>query len=1117
MASGNTNFATYVDKNANVHYDKDIVKNPLYGVCIHLSYFEVDPKNWVVVKFDEVENGFHRLCRRLGRALTLKEIQKFGRLPENLYSRLEETWSALMQTVLMNRDFDPTIRDMSLLQAVQATKKWFLKFALRGGSTKIVDVFDDDGQQIGIRYKARSNRLAANIDKLADMSKQISAWLQYAALTGGGAYHTESTTAPKPIPMMIGWDHDNQWPTLPWMGGHLSKWRTLNWRFDDDSLVNVLQMRSFGRALPCPSELKVRDSLKKGLETLTKGGQIDTRVLQSIEAFAEQLGRRLDVASMPIDTHISVSASASFDSTQEEGGKAADMRRLLAPIKESTIYETWVYVADQQSFVDGEQNCTLNRLLETKDILYDVFGEPVFTSDWLMGTSSETLASMLKLPPGDHHVEVLFGGPTLLEVMYTPFLEYQGYMSARREANKDWLPNTIGKVLRFISTGTMLRRGEIAPGADAVLRVVNDSKGWDLAVPLFFESGQRVRYTPRVFPPVFLTCLAEPSFKARTLGKGESEEAILFQSMRFMAEPVLARDGRARLGLEETNKLWTFLKYVSRIADQIGETSIIENNDFDAATDEMLLSLIEALWSGFLRPLPPDHPFWVYTKLIWCPRQLVVDRKILPDVSQTFETRRGSMMGEPISFLTLTLYNLVVDDMTNYYAGLGLPLYSLPIETHVFFGPLPTAICGDDVTSIRPHRRFSATHRRIITDTQMVLSTKGKDSDSLRVIFFCEDSVIVSRDTDGKWKFTYIDVIKGRLLTRMARQGTARVAAVLGKGRMLANQLEWFPSERVKCLTLAIYDRMLAREYSGWVERIRLPKCLPAGAGGLGLPYTGDSLPMEELFYARYVRWLTNQPRTTEMVTELLKLRALGRRLRYGVEPGETPVQLIHQLVNYTLVSKNKLDGDEPIFWNRIYRPSVVIDVYERVTGKPVPFGSYKQKPDYDDVVRAGREIGLVPMWDYIDVIERLTTFNELLTNDGVHTPDVMTLNDWVKRSGRFWRRVLRRFGEQIAETSLPVPVNAKDVNWWVQDYWGGFVTERGGYQTVRQYGPSMAIRPLLGGRRPGEFIAKSSTREPITIEMMRSREYGRAVLSLEKVRLDLVEIVPPAWLFAEQ
>lgn len=56
-----------------------------------------------------------------------------------------------------------------------------------------------------------------------------------------------------------------------------------------------------------------------------------------------------------------------------------------------------------------------------------------------------------------------------------------------------------------------------------------------------------------------------------------------------------------------------------------------------------------------------------------------------------------------------------------------------------------------------------------------------------------------------------------------------------------------------------------------------------------------------------------------------------------------------------------------------------------------------KTKPDYRDVEIAAREIGMLPMWDYIDLTERLLVFNQLLTEGPPDEPVVLTLSSWVR------------------------------------------------------------------------------------------------------------------------
>jgi hypothetical protein len=273
---------------------------------------------------------------------------------------------------------------------------------------------------------------------------------------------------------------------------------------------------------------------------------------------------------------------------------------------------------------------------------------------------------------------------------------------------------------------------------------------------------------------------------------------------------------------------------------------------------------------------------------------------------------------------------------------------------------------------------------------------------------------------------------------------------------MVATQLEWFPSETVKNITVKVYYDLVERVYSGWVSRMKLPMTLPASCGGLSLPKIGN-LSESERSYAKYVFWLTDQPRSTNVLIEVMKLRSLSHRYRYGVPNPDVPEDLLSKIGSF-----HPYLGDIDDFVDRygIYSILQVKEIYELVCGEPMSaLFSKELEPTYNDVVLLARDyLGLVPVWDALDQLERHVLFTDMLTNSGKEEPETLSLNKWVKKAGRFWRRIEKRYKAQYDAFVLPDNLTPKDVNWRVQNYWRGFVFMRSFTDLFGKYGPSLAL-----------------------------------------------------------
>jgi hypothetical protein len=209
---------------------------------------------------------------------------------------------------------------------------------------------------------------------------------------------------------------------------------------------------------------------------------------------------------------------------------------------------------------------------------------------------------------------------------------------------------------------------------------------------------------------------------------------VLQKIARFPLESILKRDGRARIGLEDNNKLWSFLKFVE---SQGSPGKIIQSSDYSAATDEIALDVLDHIWGPFLARLPIDHPIRVISPALWGHRKILLDISgIEKQVIQTC----GSLMGEAFSFASLTLLNLCVEELTHSFFCRNLTVEQGFAHSYqpVSLRKDPCAITGDDVVAIRQDYQKCVVFRQIAEKCSFVIS-RGKDGDSSSAGIFCED------------------------------------------------------------------------------------------------------------------------------------------------------------------------------------------------------------------------------------------------------------------------------------------------------------------------------------------------------------------------------------------
>jgi len=958
-----------------------INKNPIVDLCLRLSTFRVGPNSNGC--FDpklgkDNVRGPRRLYQMIGRFLERGTYNRMVCSSERQWKFVEECWIANMHTVLLNQCFDPVKLDRKLFRSIQIYKLWFIKFFFAG---KRRTVLKKNGKK-----KVVFSPL--NFERGLKGLKAISGWLQWAALSD----MKEHNAPPPPIPYWDGWHSESQNLELKWFAGSLSRYRSIltDLKFTDAELTNLCQIRTFGRALPCPTKNMCSEAFRDQMAILTTEKITPPERLKVVSHFSNELGKRLNVREMPLHTHVSVSTSGCFERSQEEGGLAGEVsswiNQLDVPLDQVKVGPRHLGGAFTDTLLDLFESCG-----PIIDIL-DVYGEALFPRPKSFYGLSVGLKGLGLKRKNLSLLDTLYGGA--------------GLSSKKRKASKfldeEALPSSLGKVILLLSSVLAEDQGVFLSdltGKPLYPEVYLHVANWKIPVYRGGQMRHHLIYKPIDMPMSKLDCLAEPGAKTRPLGKNQAWFTMVTRAMRFMAEPILSRDGRARIGLRSTNKMWTFLKYLKRVAPKYA-TLICQSTDYRSATDLIPLDILQALWTGFLRSLPKRHPFWVFGSLIVCQRQMFKASKFscleeeFPDGTLNL---RGSFMGEPMSFLSLTLENLLVEEISShYYYNVESRIWDFPIKRDLLRGD-PICVCGDDVAALRDDLRRIFLFRKIAIDMGWEFS--WKEGISCRILIFCEDHALVTRDDKGT-SILYVDVIKSRLLTTMSREHSDNRSSILGKGRMLSNQLDYFENKNLKIAVLGYFRNIFDRCFSYGIIRnqaCKMPIYLPPCAGGMGLPIVDSLMPSFMWPYIGHVFEVLDLKSESERFVKLAELSSLNSRIKHGFSSDVNPI-----LKSIFKTYSKAIPGKREVSSTSIYDDSFVITLLQEVYQVELPDDPYVHTYDFSSLRNEASRIGFVPLTSLTEEVERVMNFQKFIKHGSKREP--RTFNTWLSSSKRYWK-----------------------------------------------------------------------------------------------------------------
>jgi hypothetical protein len=676
--------------------------------------------------------------------------------------------------------------------------------------------------------------------------------------------------------------------------------------------------------------------------------------------------KSLKFKDLPWNTHISISTSGDLEHTQEEAGLATSAKKFLDPYTANAVFLQFRRIAsDDAVSIWDEQG---RSLLTGAEALYDCFMKPVFQM------------------PG---ITPFIRGLRVCDILFQKFSEMVDSDRFRNSAEEfsNYFGNKTGEILLSISSGEILTYGEYVPPPDGFLSVPIG-----IPIPVWFQPTV-VEFIPHMRLPARFIPLAELGFKVRSLTASLSSFCLIQKSMRHMTQALLARDGRLRVGISVTNKLWSFLKF---LGDRVlSHNTFGQSSDYKSATDFIPLVVIQTIWDVFTSYLPVKHPFRVFHRLIYAKKLILTPLDVYPELGfPSFNHECGSFQGDPMSYITLTFMNLLSEVISQKYFDYGKPLFTglsrAEWESHFVMDPF--VIVGDDKLALRQSELRAKYSRDASTGIGFVLSPK--DGDSPSVLIFCEDHILLIREDKGK-RIVYIDVIKGRLLTNSNRSHSDNRASIFGKGRMLSNQLAYL-DEGLRLYILTIHLKIFLRAWGPTFLNQQIPWFLPPNCGGLGLEVV--HIPRWGYRYINYIMSVLDIPDWRIRFSILWDLRQLSSRPKHGVVPTHLPLVKAVQALDQIKLS------DIPFDSNRVDLAYTQEQIVADMTAKGHPFSNLSPSAyTQDDIINYAWNLGFIPINELIDQFDRIDTFQQMLENP--KKTDYRTVTRWVRQSSKFWKK----------------------------------------------------------------------------------------------------------------
>nr|QXN75398.1 MAG: RNA-dependent RNA polymerase [Grapevine-associated narna-like virus 14] len=371
-------------------------------------------------------------------------------------------------------------------------------------------------------------------------------------------------------------------------------------------------------------------------------------------------------------------------------------------------------------------------------------------------------------------------------------------------------------------------------------------------------------------------------------------------------------------------------------------------------------------------------------------------------------------MGEPPSFMGLTLYNLAVIEISAHIALRGIsPTIKYPVALEVFEkeGPLPSGyqcVVGDDLEQFTNIPGLDKATHRVYASTNAKRSP-GKDTTSRCHGVLAENHVWF----DGK-HLQYLDTIKAKLLTPSTRFHSDNRSSIIGKGSTLYTQLVWYEETMPAKLSFSaqsarlIYTQMCVRGMYPRVMRraLGLPIALPPSVGGISFPLRWDSVQSLHREELNFLYWLIHKSPLDKFIEFSTKLKCINRAPRRSLDVPDYSEIWCRQVKNLLEVNNLKpVESFDPNNREGLYTLKTILSyVVKHVPEVPispvtgVPQVKLALSYIYD-------KFGFTPIEAVDDLYERYYTFLSTFKGDGKPATR-LTFTKYVSNLNRFWSTV---------------------------------------------------------------------------------------------------------------
>jgi hypothetical protein len=911
----------------------------------------------------------------------------------SLYDRAMYAWRAFGFTVLLHPDLTSTEgweSDLLLLRSVLKYKYWFFGQCFSKLS------LDDKGHVV-----------APQMAKTIKTLKSLGAWITYY-----GAFNTESPR-PQVLDMLPGQSRTD-FQVLAWFDGCLSKWRE-PWLLEPNkhTVFCLAQMSGFGRALPPPPKEVLLAEGRETSDILSKAPDYDRGIIPVYQTAAANVFGRLKKPRLL--SHVSISASACYENTTKDGGMAQWVIDSVNCFYKQTVGEYFEKAPELREDMS----------------LYDPFGRVVFGPETLrpIARHREGLKSIPRYHPTrmmgqEAYVTMTSRGAD--DRVSNPRSDFSTYLDFEiPDPRKGYGPRTVGS-RNFEFTQCHLNE---TLGDSVLFWAWTQSMEYGHfesdcqleGYPLFTKGGVHKWIQDRPIPCTLMV-LAEPGFKARSLTKNPAWLTLLQACLRHIVADVLSEDNRCGLGLKSAYVLWNLLKVVrNELKSNPRVFSSVINTDLSRSTDLIPMDLLRGMWKSAFGT-------WGYSPL-FALEELIIPDHAIEYGGKSFTQACGSFMGEPMSFMSLTLYNLCTQEISSWALAsrVRLPLTATKLQGY----PLSTehaklsydAIIGDDVMRLALVQGLGPYTRQMYGLTNGRLS-KGKDTESTVHGILAENHVFLE-NCGSTTRCHYLDILKPRLLTASARYHSDNRSSLIGKGSMLYTQIEWYKDtnrsyQGVPIMALGLYNYILQKNLSGetrlWNQFLRSQVYFPASLGGIGIPISEDLILRMFNFELGFFKYLTECP-FPEYILWFHRLKSVSaRRKRRMALPDMSKIWKRLDLGDPKVVGI--FDPEDK---SGLYSMDSILTYYSSGGGTEyhLDISPVTGKTRVAAALQHTFEtFGFMPVESLLDQWERFLLFGKAFLTGAVQT-ETLSLKKYLTNLKGFWHECRKAFAIEINGRSL--------------------------------------------------------------------------------------------------